>query len=126
MLKNNQFDLIFIDGDHSYGAVTRDIQNAAPLLKEGGVLCGDDLELQYFEVDIENGKKNKEKDYIVDLKTKRYFHPGVCLAIGEFFGKEVSEWRGFWAMRKQADKWRKIELDVDINNIEIPQHLKRG
>lgn len=124
MLKNNQFDLIFIDGDHSYKAVLQDVQNAVPLLKEGGILCGDDLELQYFEIDIENGEKNKEQDFIIDTKTQNYFHPGVCLAIGEFFGKEVSEWHGFWAMRKKENKWEKIELDADIKSIEIPQHLK--
>ena len=108
MLKNNQFDLIFVDGDHSYKAVLQDIQNAAPLLKEGGILCGDDLELQYFEIDIENAKKNKEQDFIIDTKTQNHFPPGVCLAIGEFLGKEVSAWHGFGLCVKKKINGKKL------------------
>lgn len=34
-----RFDLIFIDGAHDYRSVTSDIQNALPLLADGGVLA---------------------------------------------------------------------------------------
>lgn len=36
-------DVCFIDGDHSYEAVKRDITNCLPLVKPGGVLCGHDM-----------------------------------------------------------------------------------
>ncbi len=35
-------DLVFIDGDHSYDQVCRDIRAWTPHLKEGGILCGHD------------------------------------------------------------------------------------
>jgi predicted O-methyltransferase YrrM len=36
------FDLIFIDGDHSYETVKSDIANFWPKLKNNGVMCGHD------------------------------------------------------------------------------------
>jgi predicted O-methyltransferase YrrM len=35
-------DMIFIDGDHEYTAVRRDIANAKRKLAPGGLLCGHD------------------------------------------------------------------------------------
>ena len=40
-------DWIYIDGDHSYKAALSDLNAAWPVLKPGGVLCGDD----YFDGD---------------------------------------------------------------------------
>jgi SAM-dependent methyltransferase len=36
-------DMVFIDGDHEYEAVKRDILNAKAMLKPGGLLCGHDF-----------------------------------------------------------------------------------
>jgi hypothetical protein len=40
------FDLIYIDGDHSYESVKKDILISLPLLKNGGVLSGHDFNNQ--------------------------------------------------------------------------------
>ena len=39
------FDWVYIDGDHSYKEVKKDILKYLPLIKPGGLLCGDDLQL---------------------------------------------------------------------------------
>jgi len=39
------FDWVYIDGDHSYKEVKQDIKNYQPLVKPGGLLCGDDWQL---------------------------------------------------------------------------------
>lgn len=95
LLAPQSFDMIYIDGSHSYSQVKKDIQNSLILLKAGGVMCGDDLELQYEKIDADYATKNKEKDYIKDPTTNTFFHPGVCLAVHEMIGK-VEEKQGFW------------------------------
>lgn len=37
------FDLVFIDGDHSYEAVKSDIRNYLPKVRDGGILAGHDF-----------------------------------------------------------------------------------
>jgi len=109
-LRDKGFNLVFIDGNHSYFQVIKDLKNSGRLVCEGGVLCGDDLDLQRHEVDIEHAKRERARDFITDTRSNKNFHPGVILAVAEFFGGEVSNFNGFWAMRKTGAKWRKVEL----------------
>ena len=42
LFEDNYFDYVYIDGEHSYAAVTRDLANYFPKIKIGGYLIGDD------------------------------------------------------------------------------------
>jgi predicted O-methyltransferase YrrM len=107
LLKPAIFDIIYIDGDHSYTQFKKDLINYMSLVKFGGIICGDDLELQSKDISIEYAKLNKEKDIIFDEKAKKHFHPGITLVVGEIFG-EVSTTDGFWAMRRIKTGWEKV------------------
>ena len=120
LLRENTFDIIFIDGDHAYTPVLQDIKLSMPLIKEGGVICGDDLNLQFNQVSQENTFKHAEEDFIKDPKTNRNHHPGVTLAVHEIFG-EVSMWGGFFAMQKKNGAWHKISLKG--MPIHYPEHF---
>lgn len=109
ILKENEFDFIYIDGDHGYEQFKKDLMNYSKLCKIGGIICGDDLEVLPSELDLNNAKRNSEKDLIKDPKTKKCFHPGIALAIHDFFG-DVSMHNGFWAMKKTKDKWKKLDF----------------
>jgi predicted O-methyltransferase YrrM len=122
LIKPETFDLVFVDGDHSYGQVLDDLRNAAPLVRPGGILCGDDLELQLAEVDAENCIQRSDSDFTTDPQSNRSYHPGVTRAVAEFFG-EVSVWEGFWAMRRQGAGWEPLPSNGLGPAIEIPQHL---
>ncbi len=108
-LRPESFDLIYLDGRHTYEQVLEDLKNAAPLLREGGILCGDDLELQLPLVDVRRAKVNAQVDYIQDPRSGEWFHPGVTLAVAHWFGT-VSAWDGFWAMRKQDQNWEPVVI----------------
>lgn len=103
----DKFDLIYLDGDHSKEAVEKDLQIADKLLKPGGVLCGDDLELQVNELILYDFMLRY--DYLKDWKSSKHFHPGVTASVGAFFSGSVSVYDGFWCMRK-GEKWEKIDL----------------
>jgi predicted O-methyltransferase YrrM len=120
ILREGAFDIIFIDADHSYTPVLKDIKNSLALVRDGGIICGDDLNLQLHEVDEANTTTHAEADFIKDVKTGRNYHPGVTLAVAEIFG-EVSSWGGFWAMQKQGKTWKKISMkDMPVN---YPDHF---
>lgn len=123
-LTASSFDLIFVDGNHSYDFIKNDLVHCKRLVKEGGVICGDDLELQAFEVDVEAAWKRRNEDYMLNLSCNRFFHPGVTLAVHEAFG-EVSSWHGFWAVRKCQGNWGKIQLPIhnQPEEMSIPFHL---
>jgi predicted O-methyltransferase YrrM len=109
LLREKSFDVVFIDADHTYKPVKKDILLSMPLVKEGGIICGDDLNLQYGQVDKKFAKASKELDFTKDPKTGRNFHPGVTLAVNEIFG-EVSMWGGFWAMQRKGKTWKRFSL----------------
>jgi predicted O-methyltransferase YrrM len=108
-LEDQKFDLIFIDGSHYYADVLADITECARLLKIGGIICGDDLELQLSQCDVESALKNKMSDFILDPKSNAYFHPGVTLSVGEYFG-DVSYFSGFLAMWSTSTGYEKLSL----------------
>ena len=119
-LKSKKFDLVYIDGDHSFEQAKRDIKSGSNIVKLGGYLCRDDLELQAHQVDIKRLKRHifEEDSWGVDPKIHKGYHPSVTLA--DVFG-QVSEWGGFWAIEKTNSGWRNIELsDIDAF---IPRQL---
>ncbi len=75
LFPNKYFDLVFIDGDHSYEEVKRDIILWSPKVKRSGVLVGHDY----------NHRK----------------HPGVKLAVDECFPEGVHRYKDkVWSSKK--------------------------
>lgn len=108
--KPNSFDLVFIDGSHTYLQFLNDLTLAIPLVRQSGFICGDDLELQSGEVDLSIAEQNKDKDFIIDPRTQCGYHPGVCLGVSRFFKRKVSVYDGFWITRKNSDHWTDVQL----------------
>ena len=84
-LADNFFDLVFIDGSHYYQDVRRDIELALRILKPGGIICGDDLEILPSADLAAVAKRYQDQDF-VSYTEGSYFHPGVALAVYELFG----------------------------------------
>lgn len=108
LLQKESFDFIYIDGSHYYPDVKSDLQLAKSLLRDGGYLCGDDLELNPENYLIDIARQHVERDYIC-LSNGHCFHPGVLLAISE----EIpcfTNYGGFWICQKSGDSFQAIDL----------------
>ncbi len=125
-LDRGSFDLVFVDGSHKYRDVLSDIRLAAPLLRDRGIMCGDDLELQADQLDPQELEKAvaSEIDYVLDQPNNVGYHPGVTKAVWEAIG-HVSFWAGLWAMRRAGSEWTEIVLPND-QDLKIPAHLQES
>ncbi len=119
-LGDGQFDVVYIDGSHYYADVVHDIAQAKRLVRDGGLVCGDDLEHQLADVDPGFVKANIAKDYARDPKG-RGMHPGVTLAVAEAFGR-VADYSGFWIMRREGERF--AEVGLHQAQVFIPNHLR--
>ena len=113
LLQGQQFDFVYVDGDHAPAAVTRDLNEAQRLLRPGGYLCGDDLEMQLHELDPEFVTKHADEDVALDPQSGRIFHPGVAIAVEQFFGRPVSSYQGFWVVRWTGEKYEDVVLSLN-------------
>lgn len=121
-LEEGSFDIIYIDGSHSLQDVLTDIKNAKRLSTQGGIICGDDLELQKHQVEAIEHAQNvlSNKDYVYSQSARSSYHPGVTEAVVLEFDR-VSVWDGFWAASRSFGTWGDVELDM--TGLEIPEHL---
>jgi predicted O-methyltransferase YrrM len=118
LLRDESFDFIYIDGDHSYNGVRSDIRHAKRLAKINGIICGDDLEKQRDELP-ENTVNPESADYIdpasVDYSANPLSqgikephalecHYGVTMAVWEEFQTHVTAREGFWMTRKYVSE----------------------
>jgi predicted O-methyltransferase YrrM len=95
-LKDNNYDLIYIDGSHHYNEVKKDILNAKKLAnKNFSIICGDDCELSYSKENYRISKNLVKKKIEKYSTNKQILHPGVFLAVHEIF-KKVTVENGFW------------------------------
>ena len=114
------FDVIYIDGCHYYQEVLNDITESKRIVSNGGIICGDDLEMKLYEVDNVFATSNRNSDYIEDPKTGNYYHPGVTLAVNESFAT-VSQFQGFWAMRRVGNDF--CEVSFENGTGVLPKHM---
>jgi predicted O-methyltransferase YrrM len=123
LLEPRYFSIVFVDGSHNYQDVLHDIRYATDLVRDGGVVCGDDLEVQRHDCSEKVLQRGiaLNTDYLVDERTGQWYHPGVTAAVGELLGP-VSVWEGFWAVERRDNTWHHVEL-TDVRE-ELPIHLR--
>ena len=119
-LGSEQFDLVYIDGDHRMDAIRRDSAEARRLVRRGGIVSGDDLEHQLHEVDPDFARAQTTADWLVDPKNGQGYHPGVTVAVAEGFGK-VSAYGGYWLMRRLGDGFQPVDLSG--RPVRVPPHV---
>lgn len=121
-LEPGVYSIIYVDGAHHYKGVLSDLGHAANLIPEGGIICGDDLELQMMQMETDDLSADVVAglDYTKDKMSGTFYHPGVTRAVGETFGA-VGEWQGFWAIQKINGAWN--IPDIGSYATDLPHHL---
>lgn len=112
------FDIVYLDGSHYYEAVRNDLMQGTRLVAEGGILCGDDLELQIGEIEESVVRSNLHADCVKDPQAG-WYHPGVTLAVHEALGF-VSGHGRTWFMQKVGDTFRPVDLSGE--RMMLPPH----
>ena len=97
-------DFVYIDGSHYYRDVVEDIRLAKSLVRDGGMICGDDLEVEPTESRLALARKNLDRDYIASAEEKVSFHPGVLLAVHEQF-PAVKRNSAIWSVERRGESW---------------------
>jgi len=96
LIKDEYFDLFFIDADHRYNGIKKDIDIWLPKIRKGGVICGHDHEVQWNNL-TEDEKKYANENLDLDLIQYRnsHMHHGIVKAVGEKFNSVHME-EGLW------------------------------
>jgi len=104
ILKKRLFEMVFIDADHRYEAVLRDIKQYAPLVNRNeGILCGHDCEGRISDFDSNFLEAGKDVDIYESV------HCGAILAVGSTF-KDYSINYSIWSVRAKPHGWEPTNL----------------
>jgi hypothetical protein len=87
ILSDRQFDLVFLDGDHTYDAVSADIVAFLPKLATDGIICGHDCPVTVGDLPAEFLEDHKNED--IAFYGNRGYHCGVIRAVHDAFGAGV-------------------------------------
>jgi predicted O-methyltransferase YrrM len=81
------FDLVFLDGDHSYEQTRLDIEAWLPKVALGGILCGHDCEGRADCIGHDFLWQHRYDDSVPGSANFDRIHPGTILAVTERFGQ---------------------------------------
>jgi predicted O-methyltransferase YrrM len=116
------YDIVYLDGSHAFEDVLFDLREAKRLIRPGGIICGDDLELQLQDLDPAEVEAavSQGQDFVSSTETGVDYHPGITLAVAQELGN-VSNWDGFWAVRFAEGNVAQLTLDSEEG--VVPEHL---
>ena len=75
ILPNSTFDMVFLDGDHTYKAVAEDLVAWRPKVKDGGWLCGHDFRNRHPCFGVKQAVCEFADVYKLTIERER---PGSC------------------------------------------------
>lgn len=84
---DKSLDFVFIDGDHEYSAVMKDLEAWYPKVKIDGIICGHDCE-RYFHKYPPDEQVVIRKLITEDGRQYAGIHGGVVLAVNDTFAED--------------------------------------
>ena len=117
IIKENSFNLVYLDADHRYEAVLSDVRRYIPLVnKEQGILCGHDCEGRLSDYEAGFLEKGKTVDYYESV------HCGVVKAIGETFSDYLIV-HSVWCVRFSSKKNIWVAPDIKFKEISDERQI---
>lgn len=118
IVKDSFFDLVFIDGDHSYDQTLSDIELWLPKVAQGGILCGHDCEERPAgPLDKSRLWENRTVDTIESHREFPRIHPGVILAVADKFGTSAHLWAEELITLEDGTVGRSTVWDVSVGRL---------
>ena|GEM_PF-5580579 len=112
IIRENSFDLVFLDADHRYVDVLNDIKQYAPAVdRKHGILCGHDCEGRISDYEESFLKEGAAVDYYETV------HCGVVLAVGEMF-PNCSINYGIWSVLFSSEQNAWVPTNVRLKEIQ--------
>jgi hypothetical protein len=108
IMKEDFFDIIFIDGDHRYSIVYADILNSTKKIKTGGLLMGHDANGYADDLPPDFLMEHLDKDCAFYEGIQ--YSCGVLKALRDIFATDYSVFNG-------STTWHKIITEEDKNRI---------
>lgn len=113
IVADGYFDLIFIDGDHSYSSTKEDIQLWESKVRVGGILCGHDCECRPTGQLRDSIYSSRDADHISGEGTPfSVIHPGVVTAVDELFNGSANLWAETPILRADGTHGRATLWDI--------------
>jgi hypothetical protein len=78
-VSNKKYDLIFIDGNHLYSVISKELEKFIPMVKIGGIICGHDYEgREYSEAYIEMDCVNARHHGVIKAINEKLIEVDLC------------------------------------------------
>lgn len=120
IIADTQFDLIFIDGDHSYAQTNEDIAMWRQKVRKGGILCGHDCECRPVGSLRERILAARDVDSIDgDGSSFLAIHPGVVIAVQDAFEGKAHLWAEDTLTRADGSQGRATIWDVTLTDGDL-------
>lgn len=105
-LRPDAFRLVFLDADHRFQGIARDIEAYAPLVsRDAGILCGHDCEGWLADYDAAFLEAGKDRDCHESV------HCGVVCAVGAAFPQYTLN-HSVWSVRPAGAGWEPTNLTI--------------
>jgi len=115
--KNNnpKFDIVFLDGDHNYHTVSKELKLLQSLMHPQSIIICDDFNGRHAFKDSFYGEREEYKNIKNATRKTESEKQGVQTAVRDFIG-ENTDWKGFqWPSMEpcvlyRSDVWEDLEV----------------
>jgi predicted O-methyltransferase YrrM len=113
LLSDQAYHLVYIDADHTFEGASYDFNQARRLVRDRGIISGDDLELTLGECDASFCEAHRNvDDPVIDPLSGTLYHAGVTTAVAAEFG-DARPSHGFFAYERCRDSSGVTPVDLD-------------